>query len=74
MLGKLETDIMGEVVFNKYKTNGAGERIAWRDWRVIVEDQFRESVFETEFFKVTVHEFAPSLTERSNNKCKLFTA
>ena len=59
---------MGELVFNKYKTNGAGERIAWSDWRVIVEDQFGKSVFGTEFFKVTVQEFTLSLIERFKKK------
>ena len=68
MLGKPEVDAVGELVFNKYKTNGAGERIPWSDWRIIVEDQFRESVFETEFFKVTVQEFTLSLTERFKKK------
>ena len=73
VLGKLEVDLEGKLIFNKYKTNGAGERIGWRDWRVIVEDQFRESVFETEFFKVTVQEFTPSLIERFNKKRNQFT-
>ena len=70
VLGKLEVDLERKLIFNKYETNGAGERITWRDWRVIVKDQFRESVFETEFFKVTVQEFTPSLTERFKNKRK----
>tara|TARA_B100000427_G_C15221575_1_gene469238 strand:- start:361 stop:573 length:213 start_codon:yes stop_codon:yes gene_type:complete len=68
VLGKPEVDLERELIFNKYETNGAGERIAWRDWRVIVENQFREPVFETEFFKVTVQEFTLSLTERFKKK------
>ena len=59
---------MGELVVDKYKTNGAGERTAWSDWRVIVEGQFRESVSEPEFFKVTVQEFMLSLIERFKKK------
>ena len=68
MLGKLEIDFLGFLVSNQYKINGAGECIAWTYWRVIVEDQFRESVFETEFFKVTVQEFTLSLIERLKKK------
>ena len=73
MLGKLEIDCLGLLVSNQYKINGAGECIAWTYWRVIVEGQFRESVFETEFFKVTVQESTPSLTERFNKKRNQFT-
>ena len=73
MLGKLEIDCLGLLVSNQYKINGAGECIAWTYWRVIVEGQFRESVFETEFFKVTVQEFTPSLIERFNKKLNQFT-
>ena len=69
VLGKLEADLEGELIFNKYKTNGAGERIAWSDWRVIVEDQFGKSVFEPEFFKVTVQEFTLSLMKKFKKKC-----
>ena len=68
MLGKLEIDFLGLLVSNQYKINGAGECIAWTYWRVIVEGQFRESVFETEFFKVTVQEFTLSLIERFKKK------
>tara|TARA_Y100000994_G_C15280619_1_gene271066 strand:- start:281 stop:505 length:225 start_codon:yes stop_codon:yes gene_type:complete len=74
VLGKPEVDVVGELVFNKYKTNGAGERIPWSDWHVIVENQFRESVFEAKFFKITVQEFTPSLIDKFNNKRNQFTA
>ena len=73
MLGKLEIDFLGFLVSNQYKINGAGECIAWTYWRVIVEGQIRESVFETEFFKVTVQESTPSLIERFNKKRNQFT-
>ena len=73
MLGKLEIDFLGFLVSNQYKINGAGECIAWTYWRVIVEGQFRESVFETEFFKVTVQESTPSLIQRFNKKRIQFT-
>ena len=73
MLGKLEIDFLGFLVSNQHKINGAGECIAWTYWRVIVEGQFRESVFETEFFKVTVQESTPSLIQRFNKKRNQFT-
>ena len=73
VLGELEIDFLGFLVSNQCKINGTGECIAWTYWRVIVEDQFREPVFETEFFKVTVQEFTPSLIERFNKKRNQFT-